>query len=73
MHEVDEIDTFIDKVSTAAQIINNGIIGVIMFLIFGIMMIALVFVLVLRVFKLWAYAIFSPLFTFGYVFKNSTK
>lgn len=63
----------IDKINplkTAATIIHKGFIEIIMFLIFGILTIAMIFVLFMRVFKLWAYAIFSPIFTFWFVFKN---
>ncbi len=71
IQKVKQINTTgINGVKTAAAIIHKGFIGLIMFLIFGILTIAMIFVLFMRVFKLWAYAIFSPLFTFGFVFKN---
>ncbi len=38
-----------------------------MFLVFGILVIALIFILVTRAIKLWVYAMFSPLFTLHFV------
>ncbi len=43
------------------------VVGALMFLVFGILTIALVAVLFVRAIKLWFYAIFSPLFTFRFV------
>jgi hypothetical protein len=38
-----------------------------MFLVFGLLTLALVTMLLVRAIKLWVYAIFSPLFTFQFV------
>jgi hypothetical protein len=38
-----------------------------MFIIFGLLVLALVSMLLIRVIKLWMYAIFSPLFTLHFV------
>lgn len=38
-----------------------------MFIIFGILVLALIFMLMVRAIKLWMYAIFSPLFTLHFV------
>lgn len=38
-----------------------------MFLVFGILVLALIFMLAMRAIKLWMYAIFSPLFTLHFV------
>ena len=38
-----------------------------MFAVFGILIIALTVILIVRAIKLWMYAIFSPLFTFQFV------
>jgi hypothetical protein len=38
-----------------------------MFLVFGLLVMALVFMLFLRAIKLWFYAIFSPIMTLSYV------
>lgn len=38
-----------------------------MFLVFGLLTLALVAMLLVRAIKLWVYAIFSPLFTFQFV------
>ncbi len=44
-----------------------------MFLIYGILVIALIFMLITRAIKLWFYAIFSPLFTLRFVLKDDFK
>lgn len=41
--------------------------GMLMFLVFGLLTLALVAMLLVRAIKLWVYAIFSPLFTFQFV------
>jgi hypothetical protein len=38
-----------------------------MFVVFGVLVIALIFMLMMRIIKLWVYAIFSPLFTLHFV------
>lgn len=44
-----------------------------MFFIYGILVIALIFMLITRAIKLWFYAIFSPLFTLRFVLKDDFK
>jgi hypothetical protein len=41
-----------------------------MFLVFGILTIALVYILFTRAIKMWMYAIFAPIFTAKIVFKD---
>jgi hypothetical protein len=38
-----------------------------MFVVFGLLVMALIFMLLIRAIKLWFYAIFSPLMTLKYV------
>ena len=38
-----------------------------MFIVYGLLVLALIFMLMMRALKLWFYAIFSPLFTIKYV------
>lgn len=42
-----------------------------MFAIFGLLVVALAVILIVRAIKLWMYAIFSPLFTFQFVAGSS--
>lgn len=42
-----------------------------MFAVFGILVVALAAMLIVRAVKLWMYAIFSPLFTFQFVAGSS--
>lgn len=45
----------------------------IMMLVFGVLIIALVFILFVRAIKLWMYAIFSPLFSLKFIFRDQWK
>lgn len=65
--DVKDLPTAYDKVKWITQIIHQGIIGAIMFIVYGLLVIALVFMLMMRAIKLWFYAIFSPLMTLKYV------
>lgn len=56
-----------DTILSIGQIINQGLIGAIMFIVYGLLVLALVFMLMMRAIKLWFYAIFSPLMTLKYV------
>jgi hypothetical protein len=65
--EIKDIKTGTDVIKSIWQIIHQGVIWAIMFVVFGILTIALVFMLMMRAIKLWFYAIFSPLFTLHFV------
>ncbi len=65
--DVKNLPTTYDKIKWVTQIIHQGIIGAIMFIVYGLLVIALVFMLMMRAIKLWFYAIFSPLMTLKYV------
>ena len=54
-------------IEAGVGIVHQGIVGAIMFLVFGLLTLALVAMLLVRAIKLWIYAIFSPLFTFQFV------
>lgn len=65
--KIQDISSTTDVISAAIQLVHRGIIGVLMFFVFGILVIALIFILLVRAIKLWMYAIFSPLFTLHFV------
>lgn len=58
----------VDLTMNITSLFSDLMIAGIMFVIFGIIVIALVAILFVRVVILWLYAMFSPLFTFQYVF-----
>ncbi len=62
-----DIDSPLGKISTAGQLLNNVVISALMILVFGILVMALIAMLMLRAIKLWMYAIFSPVFTLHFV------
>ncbi len=68
IQDIQKIDNTTDVVKSIMQLINQWIIGALMFLVFGILVIWLIFMLLMRAIKLWLYAIFSPLFTIKFVF-----
>jgi hypothetical protein len=65
--EVKDLPQGIDILKTGLGIVHQGIVAAIMFLVFGLLTLALVAMLLVRAIKLWVYAIFSPLFTFQFV------
>ena len=67
VNDVKKIDTTWNKISTWVQLLHQWIIGAILFMVFGILILALCVMLFFRAVKLWFYAIFSPLFTLHYV------
>lgn len=67
IQEVKKINTISDTATSVFNIINQGIVGALMFLVYGLLVLALIFMLMMRAMKLWFYAIFSPLFTIKYV------
>lgn len=67
IQDIKDISWTIGKITAAGQLLNQLIIGAIMFIVFGILVLALIFMLMIRAIKLWMYAIFSPLFTLHYV------
>ena len=54
-------------IQSIIEIVHQWIIGALMFIIYGLLVLALIFMLLMRAMKLWVYAIFSPLFTIKYV------
>ncbi len=56
-----------NPIKSIGQLINQGLIWAVMFIIYGLLVIALIFMLMMRAVKLWFYAIFSPLMTLKYV------
>lgn len=67
IQDIKKIDTTKDKIEAGMQLLNGIVIGAIMFLVFGLLVIALIFMLMMRAIKLWFYAIFSPIFTLHFV------
>jgi hypothetical protein len=65
--KVQDIDTTLGGVKVALQLVNQTVMGILMFIVFGVLTLALVSMLLVRAIKLWIYAIFSPLFTFQFV------
>lgn len=60
-----------DKIKTLQSILNGGIqliVGIICFLVFAILLVALCFALFTRAFYMWVMAVFSPLFGLFYFF-----
>lgn len=57
----------VNTIKSIGQIIHQGLIGALMFIVYGLLVVALVFMLMMRAIKLWFYAIFSPLMTLKYV------
>lgn len=66
LSEIKELNGIFNTLKSIAQLGNQLFISLIMFLIFGLLVIALVFMLMMRAIKLWFYAIFSPLMTLKY-------
>lgn len=56
-----------DVIKAWAWIVHQSVIAAIMFIVFGLLTMALIAMLLVRAIKLWVYAIFSPLFTFRFV------
>lgn len=65
--KIEHLNTSLDVVQAAIQLVHKWIIWALMFMVFGILVIALIFMLLMRAVKLWFYAIFSPLFTLHFV------
>ncbi len=65
--EVKNLPQGLDIISTGLGIVHQWIVAAIMFVVFGLLTLALVAMLLVRAIKLWVYAIFSPLFTFQFV------
>jgi hypothetical protein len=65
--QVTQIPQWLDILKTGLGIVHQGVVAAIMFLVFGLLTLALVSMLLVRAIKLWVYAIFSPLFTFQFV------
>ena len=67
VQDIKTLDKWSDKINTPFQIAHQIIFGSLMFVVFGLLVLALVFMLIMRAIKLWFYAIFSPLMTLKYV------
>lgn len=65
--QISELKDWQDGVSSILQLVHQWIFWVLMFLVFGVLVIALIFILMTRAIKLWIYAMFSPLFTLHFV------
>lgn len=71
INEVKKINTNIDAVKSLVDIINQWLVGSIMFLVFWILTLALIFMLMTRAMMLWVYTIFSPFLTLDFVLGGS--
>jgi hypothetical protein len=67
LNESKRLSTGTDMLESIAWLVNKWILSIVMFIVFGFLVIALVFMLMMRAIKLWFYAIFSPLMTLRYV------
>ncbi len=67
LQDYKSIDGTLNQIKTWGQLLNQLFVGAIMFLVFGLLVMALIAMLLLRAIKLWMYAIFSPLFTLHFV------
>lgn len=56
-----------EKLGTVGQIISKLIFGALFFIIFGILVVAIVYALLTRAIMLWMFAMFSPLFALSFV------
>lgn len=65
--KVKEMNTGVDVAKNITQVLNQMIMGWIMFLVFGILVVALTVMLLYRAIMLWMYMVFSPLFTLHFV------
>jgi hypothetical protein len=65
--DVKELSSNLNAIKSVGQIINQAVIGAIMFVVFWLLVIALIFMLMMRAIKLWFYAIFSPFMTLNFV------
>lgn len=67
LQDYKSIEGTLNKIKTWGQLLNQLFIGAIMFIVFGLLVMALIAMLLLRAIKLWMYAIFSPIFTLHFV------
>jgi hypothetical protein len=67
VHDITTLPVGLDMATAAVKIVHQSFIGMLMFLVFGLLILALGAMLLVRAMKLWIYAIFSPLFTFQFV------
>jgi hypothetical protein len=68
--DVFQINTTRDALNVIVQLIHQWLVMALMFLVFGLLTMALVVLLLMRAIKLWFYAIFSPIMTLQYVIGN---
>jgi hypothetical protein len=69
--KVKQLNSWTDYVKAPIDVLHQVIFGSIMFFIFGLLVLALIFMLMVRAIKLWFYAIFSPLMTLKFVLWDS--
>lgn len=67
LNEAKRLSTATDVLESIGWLVNKWILAIVMFVVFWFLVIALVFMLMMRAIKLWFYAIFSPLMTLRYV------
>ncbi len=67
VQDIKEIRSQLDLVKTPFQLVHQLIVGGIMFIVFGLLVMALIVLLFMRAVKLWFYAMFSPLMTLKFV------
>lgn len=77
LNEIEKIENATDFVWWIIRLIHDGIISVIMLIVFWLLTLALIFMLLARAVMLWVYTIFSPFMTLelvmGGVMKNISK
>ncbi len=65
--DVKMLNSTTQKVQSIGDIINQWLVWSIMFIVYGLLVLALIFMLMIRAIKLWFYAIFSPFMTLKFV------
>lgn len=67
LQDYKSIEWTLNQIKTAWQLLDNLIVWAVMFVVFWILVMALVAILFIRAVKLWMYAMFSPIFTLHFV------
>lgn len=77
LSEVKKIDNVTDGLKSVIKLVHDGFIAVIMLIIFGLLTLALIFMLLARAVMLWIYTIFSPFLTLelvmGWIIKKMSE
>ncbi len=63
LNEVKQIDNTADAITSIVSLIHQSVIAIIMLVVFGLLTLALIFMLLARAVMLWVYTIFSPFMT----------